>query len=50
MWKLQRPKLGCTATDYVCGCGPNSVPWGKKLEHHAFGIAQDRPQGAFKLM
>ena len=50
MWKRLGPKIGFTATDYVCGCGPNSTPWRKRLERHAFHIAQDGPQSGFELM
>ena len=50
MWKRLGPKLGATATNYVCGCGPNSVPWRKKLEVHPFKIAKKCPEGKFELM
>lgn len=39
MWKRLGPKLGATATNYVCGCGPNSVPGAKKLKCHPFKVA-----------
>ncbi len=39
MWKTFAPKLGMTATDYVCGCGPQSVPNAKKLCDHPFKVA-----------
>jgi len=50
MWKRLGPKLGTTATSYVCGCGPNSVPWRKKLECHPFETAKKCPVGKFELM
>ncbi len=50
MWKRLGPKLGFTPTNYVCGCGPNSVPWRRKLERHAFEIAAAGPQGGFELI
>ncbi len=36
MWKELGPLLGATATNYVCGCGPNSVPGAKTLACHPF--------------
>jgi len=36
MWKAFAPKLGMTATNYVCGCGPQSVPNAKRLVDHPF--------------
>ena len=39
MWKELGPLLGATATSYVCGCGPNSVPGAKKLKCHPFRSA-----------
>lgn len=49
MWKRLNNMLGCTATNYVCGCGPNSIPWRKKLESHPFHIAQKSSQTQFEL-
>jgi len=39
MWKAFGPKLGMTATNYVCGCGPQSVPNAKRLTDHPFRTA-----------
>jgi len=39
MWKAFGGKLGFTATDYVCGCGPQSVPGARKLTCHPFEVA-----------
>jgi len=36
MWKRMGPALGATATTYVCGCGPNSVPGARRLACHPF--------------
>lgn len=45
MWKLFGPKLGFTATNYVCGCGPESVPGAKKLACHPFRVAIRKDEG-----
>ena len=50
IWKRLEPMLGATALNYVCGCGPNSVPWRKKLQVHPFKIAEKCPLGKFELM
>jgi len=39
MWGAMRDQLGCTATNYVCGCGPQSTPGAKKLACHPFKVA-----------
>jgi spore photoproduct lyase len=39
MWRAFTKKLGMTATNYVCGCGPQSTPGRKKLPCHAFKVA-----------
>jgi len=39
MWSRMGPKLGFTATDYVCGCGPQSTPWKRRLQCHPFQVA-----------
>ncbi len=39
MWKQLGQKLGATATTYVCGCGPNSIPGLKSLNCHPFHTA-----------
>ncbi|MBN1343980.1 MAG: hypothetical protein JXQ73_14950 [Phycisphaerae bacterium] len=43
MWKAFEDRLGMTATNYVCGCGPQSVPGAKKLTDHAFKVAVRHP-------
>lgn len=50
MWKRLEAKLGTTALDYVCGCGPNSIPWRRKLNVHPFKIAKKSQTGGFELM
>ncbi|MFO8080475.1 MAG: hypothetical protein R6V07_09230 [Armatimonadota bacterium] len=50
MWKRLEDELACTATDYVCGCGPNSTPGRTCLKEHAFDIARGGPQGDFNAM
>jgi len=45
MWKLFGPKLGFTATNYVCGCGPQSVPGARKLGCHPFQVAVRNDEG-----
>jgi DNA repair photolyase len=39
MWKEMGPRLGATATSYVCGCGPNSTPGATTLKCHPFTAA-----------
>ena len=39
MWGAMHDALGCTATNYVCGCGPQSTPGLKKLACHPFRVA-----------
>ncbi|NQT89546.1 hypothetical protein HQ560_22445 [bacterium] len=39
MWKLLGDEFGFSATNYVCGCGPQSVPHSTCLTHHPFHIA-----------
>lgn len=39
MWSRFAPKLGMTATDYVCGCGPQTTPGARRLECHPFKTA-----------
>jgi DNA repair photolyase len=39
MWKAFAPKLGMTATNYVCGCGPQAIPNAKTLADHPFQVA-----------
>jgi hypothetical protein len=50
MWKRMGPKLGATALNYVCGCGPNAIPWRKKLECNPLQIARKDPVGKFELL
>jgi len=45
MWKLFGPKLGFTATNYVCGCGPESVPGARKLACHPYKVAVRNDEG-----
>ena len=46
MWRDFGPKLGMTATNYVCGCGPQTVPGAKKLSVHPFRVAVRHDEGA----
>ena len=39
MWREFSKKLGMTATNYVCGCGPQTTPGAKKLTCHPFKTA-----------
>ena len=39
MWAAMREALGCTPTNYVCGCGPQSDPGLKTLGCHPFEVA-----------
>ncbi len=50
MWRRLGPMLGFTATDYVCGCGPNSTPGLQRLRVHPFNVARGGPQGEFNEM
>ena len=50
MWKRMSPKLGSTALNYVCGCGPNSTPWRRRLQAHPFQIAKKCPVEKFELL
>ncbi len=50
MWKRLEDELDCTATNYVCGCGPNSTPGRTCLTEHPFEIARGGPQGNFNAM
>jgi hypothetical protein len=50
MWKRLESMLGLSALNYVCGCGPNSVPCRKKLNVHPFKIAQKSSEEKFELM
>ncbi|OPZ21463.1 MAG: Spore photoproduct lyase [candidate division BRC1 bacterium ADurb.BinA364] len=39
MWAAMRERLGATAINYVCGCGPQCVPGLKTLDAHPFRVA-----------
>ncbi|MBN1674896.1 MAG: hypothetical protein JXR37_27880 [Kiritimatiellae bacterium] len=39
MWRAFERKLGMSATNYVCGCGPQCVPGIKRLVDHPFRVA-----------
>ncbi len=45
MWATLKVKLGCTPTNYVCGCGPQSVPGLKRLSCHPFRVAERNDAG-----
>lgn len=45
MWADLKDQLGCTATNYVCGCGPQSTPGKKKLTCHPFKVAVRNDDG-----
>ena len=45
MWHEFAPKLGMTAINYVCGCGPQTVPGAKKLSVHPFKVAVRNDEG-----
>lgn len=40
LWGEMAGELGMTATNYVCGCGPQSTPGKRLLECHPFKIAK----------
>ena len=50
MWRLLSRKLGSTVMNYVCGCGPNSTPWRKKLECDPYKAVERGPVGGFEGM
>jgi len=45
MWSAMKDQLGCTATNYVCGCGPQSDPGLRKLTCHPFQVAVRNDHG-----
>lgn len=45
MWRRLGAELGCTATNYVCGCGPQSTPGAKRLTDHPFRVAVRDDEG-----
>ncbi|MGB2823212.1 MAG: spore photoproduct lyase family protein, partial [Phycisphaerae bacterium] len=50
MWRLLGERLGATPTSYVCGCGPNSTPWRRKLPCNPFEVVAGGPVGGFEKM
>jgi len=50
MWKRLGGLLGAEPGTYVCGCGPNSTPWRRKLPCNAFQLAAGGPVGGFEKM
>jgi spore photoproduct lyase len=49
IWRELGPELGYSAMDYVCGCGPNSPPWRRRLACHPYRDAAG-PFGGFEEM
>jgi len=45
MWAEFSDRLGMNPTNYVCGCGPQTVPRAKLLKEHAFKVAVRNDQG-----
>jgi len=45
MWKAFGHKVGFSATDYVCGCGPQTIPGARRLECHPFQVAVRNDEG-----
>ena len=50
VWKRLGPKLSTGPARYVCGCGPNSIPWRRTLSCNPFEIASGGPVGGFETM
>jgi len=50
MWRRLGGMLGAAPGTYVCGCGPNSTPWRRKLPCNAFQAAAGGPVGGFEEM
>lgn len=50
VWKVMSDKLGYQPHDYVCGCGPNSIPGRRRLACNPFTITAAGPQGGFERM
>ena len=50
MWGRLSEKLGATAMNYVCGCGPNATPHRKRLECNPIAVAADGPQGGMEAL
>jgi hypothetical protein len=46
MWKRLGRRLGFSATNYVCGCGPQCPPGRRRLAHHPFRSAVRADAGA----
>jgi len=45
MWGEYSEKLGMTATNYVCGCGPQTTPGATRLSCHPFKVAVRNDEG-----
>lgn len=45
MWSELHGRLGMTATNYVCGCGPQSTPGKRLLACHPFEVAAYNAEG-----
>ena len=43
MWRRFEDELGAKPHNYVCGCGPQSTPWLKKLDCNTWAVAQRVP-------
>ena len=43
MWRRFEDELGAKPHNYVCGCGPQSTPWLKRLDCNAWAVAQRVP-------
>ena len=46
MWAAMKDSLGCNATNYVCGCGPQCNPGLNILTDHPFKVAVRNDEGA----
>ena len=46
MWAAMKDLLGCAATNYVCGCGPQCSPGLRTLAVHPFKVAVRNDGGA----
>jgi len=47
VWRVMADRLGYQPHDYVCGCGPNSIPGRTRLACNPFSITAGGPQGGF---
>ena len=50
LWGMLGEKLATGPATYVCGCGPNSTPWRKRLDCNPFTINAAGPVGGFERM